>query len=183
MRTHWCATSHKVGAMYKVQKKGFTLIELLVVIAIIGILASIVYASLSTARGKARDAQRAEAVKTLKAALEVYQNAYGHYPAASTPDNRGTSITTLATTLITENNNNYLVEIPQDSLYKNNALKDYQYVRGSTGMTYGIRVTLENPSGTITLGPNNWCITGVGLNPEWWNADSSPPAPLPPCPF
>lgn len=169
--------------MYKTQKKGFTLIELLVVVAIIGILSSIVYASMGQARAKARDAKRAEDVKTLKGALEVYQNTYGHYPAASTVDNTGTNITTLAATLITENNNNYLVEIPQDPLYKNDALRDYQYVRGATDMTYGIKVTLENPSGNFTVGPNNWCITGVGLSPGWWSAASNPPAPLPQCPF
>ena len=61
-------------------KRGFTLIELLVVIAIIGILASIVIASLNTARQKGRDARRLSDIKQIQLALELYYDACGNYP-------------------------------------------------------------------------------------------------------
>ncbi|KKU52195.1 MAG: hypothetical protein A3H69_03100 [Candidatus Sungbacteria bacterium RIFCSPLOWO2_02_FULL_47_9] len=64
----------------KESKKGFTLIELLVVIAIIGILASIVLASLNTARRKSRDARRIADIKQIQLALELYFDAAGEYP-------------------------------------------------------------------------------------------------------
>lgn len=53
-------------------QKGFTLIELLVVIAIIGILASIVLASLNTARKKSRDARRIADLNQIRLAQELY---------------------------------------------------------------------------------------------------------------
>ncbi len=60
--------------------RGFTLIELLVVIAIIGILSSVVLASLNTARVKGQDAARMADVKSLKLAIEMYYNDFGGYP-------------------------------------------------------------------------------------------------------
>ena len=65
-----------------VGRQGFTLIELLVVIAIIGILASIVLASLNSARVKSRDARRVADIKQMQLALELYFDANGSYPAA-----------------------------------------------------------------------------------------------------
>ena len=63
--------------------KGFTLIELLVVVAIIGILSSVVMASLNSARAKAKDAARMVDVKALKQALELYYNDNGGYPTSN----------------------------------------------------------------------------------------------------
>ena len=51
---------------------GFTLIELLVVIAIIGILASVVLASLSSARDKGKDAAVKSQLASMKAQAELY---------------------------------------------------------------------------------------------------------------
>lgn len=59
--------------------KGFTLIELLVVVAIIGILSSIVLASLSTARNKGQDASAKGSLSSARAAAELYFDEYGDY--------------------------------------------------------------------------------------------------------
>ncbi len=73
--------------MLKSYKRGFTLIELLVVIAIIGILASIVLASLDSARKKGRDARRIADIKQLQLALELYYDANNAFPPALTAAN------------------------------------------------------------------------------------------------
>lgn len=52
--------------------KGFTLIELLVVIAIIGILSSVVLASLNTARGKGQNASVKANLTGMRAAAELF---------------------------------------------------------------------------------------------------------------
>jgi type II secretion system protein G len=62
--------------------QGFTLIELLVVIAIIGVLSSVVLASLNTARARARNAQRLADLSEVRKALEMYASDNGGtYPS------------------------------------------------------------------------------------------------------
>lgn len=65
-------------------QKGFTLIELLVVIAIIGLLSSIVLASLSSARSRARDSKRISEIRSVEKALQIYAlNNNGNYPVSN----------------------------------------------------------------------------------------------------
>ena len=59
--------------------KGFTLIELLVVIAIIGILSSVVLASLNTARAKGADAAVKSTLAGVRAQAEIQYDSLGCY--------------------------------------------------------------------------------------------------------
>ncbi|GIW68452.1 MAG: hypothetical protein KatS3mg099_400 [Candidatus Parcubacteria bacterium] len=58
----------------------FTLIELLVVIAIIGLLSSIVFASVNSAREKARVARAAADLKEITKVLAIYYDDNNNYP-------------------------------------------------------------------------------------------------------
>ena len=65
------------------KRRGFTLIELLVVIAIIGLLSSVVFASLNSARAKARDARRVSDLKQVQTALALCYEKIGSFSFTS----------------------------------------------------------------------------------------------------
>lgn len=107
--------------MFKMKTRGFTLIELLVVIAIIGILSSVVLASLNDARQKSRDAKRVADIKQLQLALELYFDASSTYPS---------SLSDLAT--------DYIAVVPTDPLSGS-----YFYDQLSSGTDYHLGANLE----------------------------------------
>lgn len=120
---------------------GFTLIELLVVIAIIGILSSVVLASLNTARLKARDTRRVSDIKSIQLAMEFYYDSLGYYPLS-------------IGTLVGSGNGQSLAAEPKDpQTGVGYTLYGYKLLPGSTtkATAYHVGATLEQVPGATTL--------------------------------
>jgi len=135
------------------RNRGFTLIELLVVIAIIGILASVVLASLNSARQKSRDSRRVADIKQIQLALELYFD--------------GVSPNAYPTTLAALSTGNYIATVPKDPLSGDGATcrnTDYCYAySGATNPTYyHLGANLED-DGHVALNSDIDC-TSVGTN-------------------
>lgn len=122
---------------------GFTLIELLVVIAIIGILATVIMASLSEAREKGRDAKRARDAQELQKAIELYYDQNGMYP--NTPTGALVVNMNTGTADITP----FISQVPRDPTNSGNYVYAYRIGnQGSAGQdaerqSYTIRMMLE----------------------------------------
>lgn len=127
-------------------ERGFTLIELLVVVAIIGLLSSVVLASLNTARQKGRDARRIADLKQLQVALELYYASAGSpaYPSA---------LSSLAPT--------YIPEVPTDP----STGQSYNYTGytvSSTVVSYCIGAVMEASAPS----PADTCSVPSGASPS-----------------
>ncbi len=133
--------------------RGFTLIELLVVIAIIGVLSSVVLASLNTARTKGNDAARISNVKSLKTALEMYYNDNNGYPTSAGTSNGDVALNdaTLVSKLVPK----YISKMPEILISDGDRYYGSGATSGVTG-SYDMRI--------YQGGSNSWCRSGVTPN-------------------
>lgn len=133
-------------------QRGFTLIELLVVIAIIGLLSSVVLASLNGARKKGRDAARLSDLKQLQTALELYYSDHNAYPVSASQSGVTTALTALAP--------GYISVVSDDPLGSS-----YHYVYKSTsdGSFYCLGSIIEGtaPASTCNTTSLGSSLTGV----------------------
>jgi len=136
--------------------KGFTLIELLVVIAIIGILSSVVLASLTTARTRGQAASVQSQLSNMRAQAELYYstnpttaNSYGTFTEAACSVTTGTSL------FGTDNSNN-LSTLLNGVL----AIVPTNTRCAAGGSTWA--VAAQNPANTA----NYYCVDSTGASKD-----------------
>ena len=127
--------------------KGFTLIELLAVIAIIGILSSIVLASLNTARGKGNDAKVKAQLSGLRASAEIFYD-------NQAPNSYGitASTCTTASSMFVNAASGMLQYTTQTNYPTNATLSCF-----SSASAYAVSALLPGLGGT-----NSWCVDSTG---------------------
>lgn len=152
--------------------RGFTLIELLVVIAIIGLLSSVVLASLNTARMKARDARRLSDMHQMQIALDFYYDSFGRYPDSDYAGNGGWDTPGNGTFITPLVSNKFLPAHLLDPTINdiNGNYRYYRYPAGNAGCVnafYVLGVTDMETSGSPYPSSPGWSCPGRNWNGEF----------------
>lgn len=155
------------------RQRGFTLLELLVVMAIIGILATVILASLNDSRQKARDSARASQTQEFMKALELFYSEYGVYPTSGVVNN-AVDLDAIEGALVGAE---LISTIPEDDVYGSSG---YRYCSSTDRKSMVIAVNTENDTGGsdychITRGPGSdfGCNFGLTGGPIHIDADTS----------
>ncbi|MBU0750485.1 prepilin-type N-terminal cleavage/methylation domain-containing protein [Patescibacteria group bacterium] len=127
------------------EQRGFTLIELLVVIAIIGILSSVVLASLNTARNRGADAAVKSDLSSVRAQAELYYDSNSSSYASLCTDTTIASQTNAAATAGAGNTTSDACFSSATAWVVTAPLKSTNQVSGSSGTDY-------------------WCVDSTGAS-------------------
>lgn len=138
------------------KNKGFTLIELLVVIAIIGILSSVVLASLNTARAKGADAATKTGLANMRAQAEIFYDDNGAYSTSTQTFPLAASCTTAGSVFMDPVFVNAIISITNSA-----GTAPICGLSGTSGLkASGWAMSAVTKSGTAST----WCVDSTGAS-------------------
>ena len=140
---------------FKNGSMGFTLIELLVVISVIALLSSVIFASLNSARSKARDAVRKSDLQQISRATELYYYEEGNGKYINLTGFLGNTVqyggsNTAFNAVIPK----YLSRLPNDPLYPQSGIpgnRSYSYLTKNWNPFNGSSANCTNNGGFVLI--------------------------------
>jgi type II secretory pathway pseudopilin PulG len=147
-----------------------------VVVAIIGILASVVLASLNTARGKGGDAAVKSNLANIRAQAELLYNEWGNYAVDATPTYF--ALAQCANTADTLFSNSTIWGQVSAAYGAGGGVANSRCYSASGAWAVAVQLKTSdgasNVAGTTNLLPDSWCVdsTGASKSYTWANGET-----------
>jgi len=148
----------------KKNSKGFTLIELLVVVAIIGILASVVLASLNSARSKGTDAAIKSNLSNTRAQAAIYYDTANFYALSGTTTTAASNTVCTQSTSVfdsAQTNNIAGMVVAAEKAYNNTSTSGTCGIAAG-GIAWAVYVPTKSPTSPAT----GFCVDSTGTAKE-----------------